>query len=342
MTDQDSPLPSPFPLHPSPSVVVVQTAFLGDVVLTTPLLEALAAQYGPVDVVTTPGAAALLESHPAVHRVIRHDKHGNARGIRGVLALSAAIRAGGYTRAYLPHQSWRSGLAAWLAGVPERIGFADAPARLAYTKRVRVPEARHETERLQSLAEFGGPVRPSLGLTPSDHGTALAWLETNGVTAPFVVVAPGSVWGTKRWGKYPALVGGMEQQVVVVGGPEDKALADEILAAAPNARSAVGQLPLRASAAVIAKSSALVTNDSLPLHLAQATGTPTVAIFGPTVPAFGFGPRGPRDRIVEVLGLECRPCSRHGPMRCPLGHHRCMVDLEVMQVASALHDILSD
>jgi heptosyltransferase-2 len=325
-----------------PSTVVVQTAFLGDVVLTTPLLETLAAEYGPVDVVTTPGAAALLETHPAVHRVIRHDKHGQARGVRGVLELAAAIRGGGYTRAYLPHQSWRSGLATMLAGVPERIGFADAPARLTYTHRVARPAGRHETERLLALAGIAGGAKPTLGLTAADHGAAIAWLETQGVTGPFVALAPGSIWGTKRWGKYPELAAAIGHDVVVVGGPEDAPLAAEIMAAAPRARSAVGELPLRGSAALLSRAAALITNDSLPLHLAQATGTPTVAIFGPTVPAFGYGPTGPRDRIVELHGLECRPCSLHGPMRCPLGHHRCMVDIEVLQVTNALHAILTD
>ncbi|MDQ3137884.1 MAG: hypothetical protein M3Q93_09910, partial [Gemmatimonadota bacterium] len=80
----------------------------------------------------------------------------------------------------------------------------------------------------------------------------------------------------------------------------------------------------------------LVTNDSAPLHLATATGTPIVAVFGPTVPAFGFGPRGERDRVVEHPSLPCRPCSAHGPVRCPLGHHRCMRDLSVEQVAEAV------
>jgi heptosyltransferase-2 len=344
----DSQVDAPFavrrsPFAPdSPSVVVVQTAFLGDVVLTTPLLDALATEFGPVDVVTTPGAAALLETHPAVHRVIRHDKHGTARGLRGVMELAAAIRAGGYTRAYLPHQSWRSGLATMLAGVPERIGFADAPARLSYTRRVVRPVKQHETVRLLALAGGLGPAQPTLGLTPADHGAAIAWLETHGVTAPFVALAPGSIWGTKRWGKYPALAAGLTQDVVVIGGPEDAALADAIVATAPQARSAVGMLTLRGSAALLSRAAALVTNDSLPLHLAQATGTPTVAIFGPTVPAFGYGPQGGRDRVVELHGLECRPCSLHGPMRCPLGHHRCMVDLEVMHVAEALHATLTE
>jgi heptosyltransferase-2 len=323
-------------------VIVIQTAFLGDVVLTTPLLVALAEQHGPVDVVTTPAAAALLETHPAVHRVIRHDKRGKAHGVRGVLELAAAIRAGGYTRAYLPHQSWRSGLAALLAGIPERIGFAEAPARWSYTHRVTRPEGQHETGRLLALAGRSGPAQPSLGLTLADHAIATEWLAASGVADRFIVVAPGSIWGTKRWGKYPELAAALDHDVVVIGGSDDGPLADAIVAAAPRARSAVGQLPLRSSAALLSRAQALVSNDSLPLHLAQATGTPTVAIFGPTVPAFGFGPAGPHDRVVELTGLACRPCSRHGPMRCPLGHHRCMLDLEAVRVLEALDAILTD
>jgi heptosyltransferase II len=79
-----------------------------------------------------------------------------------------------------------------------------------------------------------------------------------------------------------------------------------------------------------------VTNDSAPLHLATAVGTPIVALFGPTVPEFGFGPRRATDVTLGWDGLACRPCSRHGPPVCPLGHHRCMRDLTVETVAAAL------
>lgn len=110
-----------------------------------------------------------------------------------------------------------------------------------------------------------------------------------------------------------------------------------MVAAAPGrAHSAAGGLSLRASAALIARAAVLVTNDSAPLHLATAVGTPIVALFGPTVTAFGFGPRGARDRVVEHASLVCRPCSAHGPMTCPLGHHRCMRELSVESVATAV------
>jgi heptosyltransferase-2 len=340
MMASDASQPGPMPpsaIDPRPSTVVIQTAFLGDVVLTTPLLVALAARHGPVDVVTTPAAATLLETHPAVRRVIRHDKRGTARGARGIVALADELRAAGYRRAYLPHRSWRSGLAALLARIPERIGFADAPARWSYTTRVARPRDRHETERMLALAGAPAPSRPTLGLTEEDRAIAALWLEQRGLEDGFVAMAPGSIWATKRWDKFPELAALMPRDVVVLGGPEDRELGERVAAAAaPRARNAAGALPMRVSAAVLERAGVLVTNDSLPLHLAQATGTPTVAIFGPTAPVLGFGPTGPRDQVVELAGLPCRPCSLHGPARCPLGHHRCMVDLEVAAVHRAV------
>src|SRR5919109_1339071 len=126
---------SPFTVDRS-RCLVIQTAFLGDVILTTPLLSRLAARYGPVDVVTTPGAASLLEEHPAVSEVIRYDKHGSDRGWRRFRRLGSELRARRYQRVYLPHRSLRSALLALWSGASERIGFADSPAALTYTSRI--------------------------------------------------------------------------------------------------------------------------------------------------------------------------------------------------------------
>ena len=346
---------SPLPAPVSPTLVV-QTAFLGDVVLTTPLLEALAAEHGPVDVVTTPAAAALLEAHPAVRRVWRYDKRGQEEGLAGLRRLAAQLRAEGYARAVLPHRSWRSGALAIWAGIPERTGFADAPARLTYTRRVERPLGGHEVERLLALAggagsgergKGGSGPRVGLGLTSEDRAAADRWLADAGIAPGFVALAPGSIWGTKRWGRYGELAARLVaggRDVVVVGGVDDAPLAAEVVAAGRGERgegrgaiaSAAGALALRASAALIGRAEVLVTNDSAPLHLATATGTRVVALFGPTVPAFGFGPRGALDRVVEHPGLDCRPCSPHGPQVCPLGHHRCMVEIGVERVLEAV------
>ena len=177
----------------------------------------------------------------------------------------------------------------------------------------------------------------SVAVGAEDEAAAERWLAERGVSAGFTAVAPGSIWGTKRWPYYPALVASIPGPVVVIGGRGDSALAAEIVAAAPTrAWSAAGELSLRESAALLRRARALVTNDSAPLHLATAVDTPVVALFGPTVPEQGFGPRGSRSLALGHAGLRCRPCSAHGPEVCPLGHHRCMRELAAETVAEAV------
>ena len=326
-----------------PSALVIQTAFLGDGVLTTPLISVLAERYGPVDVVTTPAAGGLLETHPAVRSVIRYDKHGRDRGISGLWQLSRELRSQRYSVVYLPHRSFRSAVLALLSGARERVGFAGTAASVSYTRRVPRREGGHEVERLLALSPDTSPApQVNLGLTPDDHREAERWLERHAIAPGFVAVAPGSIWGTKRWPYYADLVKRLGRPCVVIGSAADCDLADSIVTAAPTrAVSAAGALGLRAAASLISRAALLVTNDSAPLHLATAVGIPVVALFGPTVPGFGFGPRRPGDLTLGIETLPCRPCSKHGPPVCPLGHHRCMRDLTVETVAAAVTAVLS-
>ena len=112
------------------------------------------------------------------------------------------------------------------------------------------------------------------------------------------------------------------------------------LVGAEGAVDATGRLTLLASAEAIGRARVIVSNDSAPLHLASAMGTPTVAVFGPTVPAFGFGPLAERSAIVEDDMLACRPCDRHGPQRCPLGHWKCMLHQSPARVAGIVNGYL--
>ena len=322
------------------TTLVIQTAFLGDVVLTTPLLSALAAHHGPVDVVTTPMAASLLETHPAVRNVIPYDKRGSDRGWTGLRRLSQRLKAERYQRAYLPHRSLRTAALGVLARIPSRIGFSGGWSFL-YTEARPKPALGHESDRLLALADKPpGVYPPQLRPRAADEQAAAAL-----ITRPFVALAPGSIWGSKRWPYYPALAARLAEHVAVVavGGTDDVALGDQIVAAVrPSGRPAVnacGRLTLRESAALIGRASALVTNDSAPLHLATAMGTPIVAVFGPTVAEFGFGPLRAGDVALGIEELQCRPCSPHGPPQCPLGHHRCMREITVEAVIAAIEEL---
>jgi heptosyltransferase-2 len=324
------------------STLVIQTSFLGDTVLTTPLLAQLANR-GPVDVVTTPASAALLANHPAVRTIIPFDKRGSERGVRGVLRLARRLRHARYDLALLAQGSWRSAALAFLARIPERVGFDSSAGKLLYTTRVPYRDDLHHAARLLMLGRPNGreptpeEMRPSLAPGDAERATVDALLARHGVTAAdrLVGIAPGSVWGTKRWPYYPQLAQllAARARVVVLGSGNDSPLADAVRAAEPSAVDATGELSLLASAELIGRCGVVVTNDSAPLHLASAMGTPTVAIFGPTVPDFGFGPLAPRASVVGEDTLPCRPCDRHGPQHCPLGHHRCMRDLAPVLVA---------
>ena len=348
--------PAAPPAAPAGGAVVVQTSYLGDVVLTTPLIAALAAR-GPVDVITTPAAAPLLANNPAVRHVLAYDKRGADRGLAGLVRFAGRVRAvwrsaggarsGRPTTAYLAQGSLRSAALTVLLGVAARVGFETSGGRALYTRLVPYRAGRHHAERLLGLADFvvgesASPLdepRPRVYPAAQDVAAVEALLTAHSATAlaqggRLVALAPGSVWATKRWPYYAALAALLTRsdpslRIAVVGSVDDAAHAAMIQHAAGAARviDATGKLSLLASAELIRRAAVLVTNDSAPQHLASAVGTLTITVFGPTVPQFGFGPLAAGSVTVGHEALACRPCDRHGPRTRPLGHWRCMRDL---------------
>jgi heptosyltransferase-2 len=325
--------------------VVVQTSFLGDTVLTTPLIAYLA-ERGPVDVVLTPAAAPLLANNPSLRNTIVYDKRGRDRGIGGFVRLARRLRGNGYGRAYLAQGSARSAGLVLAAGVGERIGFQTSAGKRLYTSRVAYIENDHHAARLMRLAAGAAALTPAMlrpRLYPGDvdqHAVDALLSQCGWNGEPLIAFAPGSVWATKRWPHYAELAELIDGRIAIIGSAADSELASAIAKAA-GARliDATGKLSLLASAELIARAAVLVTNDSSPLHLASAMGTPTVAIFGPTVPEFGFGPLAPRSITLGITTLACRPCDRHGPQRCPLGHWRCMREITPRRVADAVQEL---
>ena len=339
--------------------LVIQTSFLGDVVLTTPLLNELARR-GPVHVVATPAGAPLLARNPDVQGVTIYDKRGTARGAGGLAKVAAELSAArlraadegaAEALAYLAQGSVRSAALARLAGFRTRIGFTTSAGRWLYTRRVAYRDDRHHAERLWSLAAEDNAtpsrdqLRPRLFPGGAEREAVDRLLDGAGRPVfPLVALAPGSMWATKRWPYYADLARLLAgtARVAVIGSKDDAPLAATIAAAGGDTViDATGKLSLLGSAELIGRCAVLVTNDSSPQHLASAMGTPTVTVFGPTVPEFGFGPLAPRSDTIGVVGLDCRPCDRHGPVTCPLGHWRCMRDLPAATVAAVVERLES-
>ncbi|HEY2896517.1 MAG TPA: glycosyltransferase family 9 protein [Gemmatimonadaceae bacterium] len=345
-----------------PHQLVVQTSFLGDTVLTTPLIAELARR-GPVDVVVTPASAPLLARNPDIHELFVYDKRGADGGLRGFRRLAQRVRAPDAGKgappaiAYLAQRSARSGALALAAGYTQRVGFDGSAGQTLYTARVPYREDRHHAERLWRLAFFAqgdgegdaavdaDAMHPKLFPDAEERAAVDALLGRDADSRPLVALAPGSVWATKRWPGYAELAKRLaaRYRLAIIGGRSDSSEAASIaeFSGAQGVVDGTASLTLLASAELIGRAKLLVTNDSAPQHLASAMGTPTITIFGPTVEAFGFGPLAPNSISLGLDALACRPCHHHGPPRCPLGHWRCMRELGVDAVAIAVDEVLS-
>jgi heptosyltransferase-2 len=341
------------------NILIFQTAFLGDVVLTLPLAQALKQEYPGcrISFAVIPAAASVLEGHPAVHAVITYDKKKSQRGLGAAYDLSRTLRGRGFDLALIPHRSMRSALIVAAARIPRRVGFDTSAGRALLTDRVTYRRDLHEIDRDLSLLEPLG-LRPPVGeLLPTLHplqrdreAVDALLLAHQARVARFdrdamVALAPGSVWNTKRWPeeKFVLLARDLHDaglDLVLIGGREDRPLCGRIAAA-------LGEIPLNAagelsplqSAELIRRCRVLVSNDSAPAHLAAGVRTPVVALFGATVPSFGFAPRGPSDRVIETAGLSCRPCSIHGGQRCPIATFDCMERINPQTVHDAVIQI---
>ena len=340
----------PRPSRPSGRLVqrgvVIQTAFPGDVILSTPLIRRAAERLGaPVDVVTIPAAASALKNNPHIREIILFDKGGADSGLGGFLRMAKKLRVRKYSVAYLPQGSLRTGALAFAARIPRRIGFRGAAGNRFYTHAVMVSGEPHAIERMLKLAD-GAPERREPEIYPSagDREAVDQLLAEAGVTGDFIALAPGSAWATKRWPYFPELARAIagDNAIAIVGGPGDRADARAIKTAlGPTAIVAdgTGVLSLLASGELIRRAVMLVANDSAPVHLASAVNTPVIEIYGPTVPQFGFAARPLRSRIVEPDPLACRPCHHHGPVVCPLVHHKCMRDTPVARVLAEVRTV---
>lgn len=348
------------------SILIIQTAFAGDLILTTPLIEDAARMYpdAAIDVLCIPSTAALLAGHPAVRRCVVYDKR---NGDPKLPVLMRALARARYTLCLCPHRSFRSAVLACATRAPRRIAFDRSAAPWLFTETVPYVASRHEVDRNRSLLTGGrAPVpelRPRLFPAAQDQEAVTALCQRHAPGGDYICVAPGSVWATKRWTEegFARLVRhfASTHTVFLVGGAEDRALCARIAARAsaeesslispetapghpPRIVNLAGELGFLAAAALIERAGVLVSNDSAPVHLASAMGTPVVEIYGATVPAYGFSPYGVAHRIMQREDLDCRPCAIHGGTECPIRTFACMRGLEAVRVIEAAEELMRD
>ena len=348
--------------HENPALVyskilILQTAFIGDVILATPLIRAVATGYPTSEIhfLTIPSSRNLVETLPTIRKLWIFDKRGKDKGFSGLLKLARQLRQEKFQLALVPHRSLRSASLVFLAGIPRRIGFDRSSGAFLFTDKVIYQHTLHEVERNLSLLE-PLQLQPSENILPEifpddqDKLQVANWLKSCGIdeSTPFITLAPGSVWYTKRWpAKYWAVLADLlsreKYKIILTGSAADTYLASEIIPASSiGIIDAFGLFTLRQSAELIRRSRLLVSNDSAPTHLGSAVKIPVLTLFGSTIPSFGFSPCSAGSRVAEIKNLDCRPCTDHGRMKCPLKHFKCMQDLTPALVFEIVQKMLHE
>ncbi|ACO04079.1 MAG TPA: lipopolysaccharide heptosyltransferase II [Persephonella sp.] len=330
-------------------IVVWQTAFLGDLILTTPLIKSLKNLYpeSQIHLISKPFGKDVFKGNPYLDELIVFDKKRDS-----TISLIKRLRREGYDIAISPHRSHRASYVLFLSGIKKRIGFDRAGFSFLYTDKVPHRfDGTHEIKRnlslLKKLESYDkGKIDslPELFLSEEED----RFFESFGLEdKKYITIAPGSKWETKRWTEegFSELIDElvkMGESVVIIGGKEDVQVSKRIvdrLSHKSNVIDLTGSTSLRESFSVVKHSKLLISNDSAPVHIAVSFNTPVVDIYGPTVREFGFYPYR-NGVVVEAEGVVCRPCGLHGHRKCPTGTFECMKKITPQKVLKAVKRFL--
>ena len=324
------------------NILIVQTAFLGDVILTLPLVQILKEKIpdSTIDFLCIPVTSELLKNNPHINEIIPYDKKNS--GINGFIELIKKLRTKNYDIVISPHRSFRSSIISFLSSSAKTISFDKSSFNFLYNEKVTYSKDIHEIQRNLKLLEPLGIIenkliRPEIFISEQEKRKIDSIFYEHKIKSneKFIVIAPGSIWFTKRFPEEKFvnlcnILSTLNLIIFLIGSKDDKKISDFIVNNSKNRNfiNVTGSLTILESAELIKRSELIITNDSAPLHTANSVGTNVIAIFGATIPEFGFYPYGKNDVIIETNGLTCRPCSIHGGNKCPIGTFVCMKNID--------------
>ncbi|KUO60829.1 hypothetical protein APF79_04945 [bacterium BRH_c32] len=338
-------------------ILVIQTAFLGDAILTLPLIQKLHSKYpeSKISVIAIPASKEIFNASEYVHNTIVYDKKGKDKSLKSFFRLLIKIRKEKFDKIYSPHRSFRSSLIVALSGTKETFGFNTSSMSVIYKNIVEYKKEIHEVARNLFLGGFdisgdNWKIFPDIKISPETNKKIENEIKRN-FRNEFITIAIGSVWATKKYpieyfselAKYFISIG---YEVALIGGKEDVNESETLSnSLGTNIVSFAGKLSLIESITLINRSKLLICNDSAPTHLGMATfkrpplipltepvitkhlglatSTPVITLYCSTLKEFGFYPYADNNLILSYDNLDCKPCGIHGRTKCPLNHFNC-------------------
>lgn len=311
------------------NILIIQTAFIGDAILASSVLEKLHLFYpqAKLTILVRKGNESLYHEHPFLHQVLVWNKQEGK--YKSLFRLLKTIRKQKFDTVINLHRYGSSGFLTAFSKAPYTSGYNKNPFSFLFNHKSphKIGDGRHEVERYNDLIEAitdKAVAKPKLYPTFKQFSKIEPYVQQ-----PFVCMAPSSVWFTKQLpkDKWIELCNTIQKDktIYLLGGPGDKALCEEIKNSSTHASIEVlaGSLSLLESCELMKYATMNYVNDSGPLHLASSVNAPTTAFFCSTVPAYGFFPLSTQSNVIEVKDLYCKPCGLHGYKACPEGHFKC-------------------
>ena len=316
------------------NILIIHTAFIGDIVLSTALVSKVKEKYPDSDIyyLTTPLGKEILKNNPKIKEIIVYDKRGKDKGFGAFISFVRKIRKLKINVCLTPHRYLRSSILSLLSGASIRVGYDIASLSFVYNKKIKYDKTKHEVEKLLSFVD-DSPKRFELEMYPSEKDkikidTLLKKLSNN---KKIILIAPGSKWFTKKWPEeyFRILIQNLVKRddllIVITGGKEEKEIELNLDSKVLDLR---GEITLLELGELTKRATLVVSNDSAPIHVTSAfPNTRIIGIFGPTVKEFGFFPWSQNSKVFEIDNLYCRPCAIHGGNSCPEKHFRCMREI---------------
>ena len=310
--------------------LIIQTAFIGDVILATPVIEKLHTFYpdSQIDFLLRKGNENLLRNHPFVSNILIWDKKTEKK--KNLFRIIKLVRAKKYDYVINLQRFASTGIITTFSKGKITVGYNKNPFSAFFTRRIKhkIGSGEHEIERnIKLITEITDDSVFKPKLYPSDEDYQIV---SQYKMKPYMCIAPTSVWFTKQFpeNKWVDLMDKIESKYLLylIGGPDDKSACENIISKSNknNLSNLCGELTFLQTSALMANASMNFVNDSAPMHMASAMNAPTTAIFCSTIPDFGFGPLSDYAKIIETKEeLSCRPCGLHGFKSCPEGHFNC-------------------
>lgn len=338
-------------------ILVIRLSSLGDIILTTPVLDVLKDNYrnSEISFLTKQKYQGLFESDPRVYSVIYFEPEGKDKGISGLLRLIKNLNHQKVDLIVDLHSNLRSSLIRLLVKAKKKVHYRKKLIRrllMVHFKRWKVKPISTIDNNLKSLGEMGIKAWSRIPKLYSKNENKI-WAENffteNGLLKDEILVgiAPGARWEMKRWDldKFFSVTKSLSQdlpaKILLVGDKDDLKPIEGIENYVGKERTIQAvDLPLDRLIPLVERCDLFISNDSGPMHLASAMGVPTIGIFGPTSPGLGFSPSGLEDKVFWA-GVECSPCSLHGEKDCVKESRYCMYKIKPEKIIEEAKRILS-